>query len=83
MLLVDWFSSAGSHAVLLNSFMFEHVGCLLTYTATQPLLSHMHLQHSDSAPCSGRGFSIVFLPTSYVLFALGHLPMPLPSVSVA
>lgn len=45
MLLVDWFSSAGSDAGLFNSFMFERVGCLLT--SVEPC----DLQHGDSALC--------------------------------
>lgn len=66
---VDWFSADGSDAVLLNSFMFDRVGCRSTCTATQHLVSHMHLQLSDSAlAVSRKGFSIVFLPTSCVLF---------------
>lgn len=47
--------------------------CWLPFdVATQHLLSHMHLQHSDSALNSGKAFSIIFLPTSCVLFALGE-----------
>lgn len=41
---VDWLSADVSDAVLLNSFMFDRVGCLLPCIATQHLLSHMHLQ---------------------------------------
>lgn len=62
------------HWVWCCSLKFFCLKCWLPFDIhSNYLLRHMHLQHSDSALCSGKGFSIFFLPIGCVLFAPGHL----------